>query len=396
MKKKVLIFSTRLPYPPTAGFRKRILKFSEFLSNMGLQVDLSFIHSDSLDNQLIKKVKKLYDNIFPFYLTNFQKISGMSKAVFKNEPLQSHLYYSGRIAQKLSEIISKNHYNLILWNHIRAHEYRKHIFNDFSVHLIDYHDSLAYHYLIGNNKIGNFLWKSIYKMEGKRLLEYEKNILNDYKMAFITSVIDKYFIEPDDNKIKIIPMGVSRALLGMENDESDENIITFIGKMDYLPNVDAVVYFTKEILPEIDYDVKLYIIGTNPNKAVLNLQKKYSNVFVTGYIENPYKLMARSKIVIAPIRIGAGIQNKILEGMALGKPVVTFKERIKAFENIKNFQDVFAVNSSEEFVEAINSLLKNKTLRLEIGKNARNYIKENYTWKKIENKFRNYIYEVIE
>ncbi|OOC44217.1 hypothetical protein [Thermosipho sp. 1074] len=123
------------------------------------------MYSDSLDNQLIKKVRKLYDNIFPLYLTDFQKISEISKVVFENEPLQSYLYYSERIAQELSEIISKNHYNLILWNHIRAHEYRKHIFNDFAIHLIDYHDSLAYHYLSGNNKISNFLWKSIYKFE---------------------------------------------------------------------------------------------------------------------------------------------------------------------------------------------------------------------------------------
>lgn len=93
--------------------------------------------------------------------------------------------------------------------------------------------------------------------------------------------------------------------------------------------------------------------------------------------------------MIAPIRIGGGIQNKILEGMALGKVVITFLDRIKPFENIINNQDIIGVNNTKEYIDILNSISEEKINYIE--KNAQNYIKNNYTWGKIVEKLKGWI-----
>jgi glycosyltransferase involved in cell wall biosynthesis len=177
--------------------------------------------------------------------------------------------------------------------------------------------------------------------------------------------------------------------LEYDNEERD-NTITFIGKMNYYPNVDAVVHFAKDILPNLeDKNIKFYIIGTNPSKEVLKLQN--DRIVVTGFVEDPYELISKSKLMIAPVRFGGGMQNKILEGMALGKTVITYEERAIPIIGYKNNENLVTVNNTEEFIRELNYYLKRQDLRKKIGQNARKLIEENYTWDVIEKKLINFI-----
>lgn len=170
--------------------------------------------------------------------------------------------------------------------------------------------------------------------------------------------------------------------------------VAFFGKMNYQPNVDAVLFFVKEIMPrakkmtktmaDYDYDkVKFYVVGTNPARKVRRLAGK--DIVVTGYLENPYKVLLKSSLVVLPLRFGAGIQNKVLEAMALGKAVLTSPIGAKGIPDAKNgiHLEVEDPNDPCKFAKKLINLLFDPKKRRDLGKNARDLIIKNYSWEKI-------------
>jgi glycosyltransferase involved in cell wall biosynthesis len=381
VKKRILVISSRIPFPPTAGFRKRIQKFTEFFGENDIEVDLFFLFTDSDDLEHLPAIRGSYRGIYPNALSVAARMRNLLKSIFLGQSLQVNLYYSKKIARNLRRVIKDNSYDLLLWNHVRTAEYARRI-ESAAPQIIDYHDSLGYHYLSSSDKAKG-LWRLVYKYEGKKIEKYEKRILNTYQMALITSEVDKASIDPDCDRIRVIPMGIADDLISRELPEHCEPWISFIGKMDYYPNVDAVGYFAKEVFPHLGSNLIFKIVGTNPSAKVLALSKNNPRIEVTGFVEDPFEILQRSMLVVAPIRIGGGIQNKILEGMALGKPVVTFPERIAPMTDIRDGKDVVSVSNTAEFIEKTNMLLNNQALREEIGINARRYIASHFTWNQI-------------
>ncbi len=171
-------------------------------------------------------------------------------------------------------------------------------------------------------------------------------------------------------------------------DIADSKNLIFTGDMSFFQNVDACVYFVKNIYPKIKKevkDVKFYIVGRNPSKDVLKLAKEDTSITVTGFVENIYEYLKNSNIFVAPIRTGLGIRNKILEALACGLPVVATKHSYEGIEVIDNYNAVIADNPNE-FAQKTVRLLNNPERREELGLNARKIIEEKYQWKNIVKK----------
>ena len=231
-------------------------------------------------------------------------------------------------------------------------------------------------------------------------------IFGNFDKVLISSPFDKKFLEkgvesPLDNLI-VIPNGVKeevfKYLSTKELKSSEGNWISFFGKMDYQPNEDAVLWFLKEVFPEIlakSHELKFYIIGINPTKKVKRLES--DNIKVTGYLKNPYEILRKSKLIIIPLRFGAGIQNKILEAMALGKAIITSPigaQGIKEAKSGEHFEVVKSANP-EIWAEKINSLILDNQKKNNLGKKARLLIEENYRWEKIGQQLLRIIDELI-
>jgi len=153
--------------------------------------------------------------------------------------------------------------------------------------------------------------------------------------------------------------------------------------MDYYANVDGVVWFTKEILPLIKKqipEIRFYIVGSNPTKEVLSLSDN-NDVTVTGYVPDSREYLNKATVVVVPLRIARGIQNKILEAMAMGIPVVATPQ---AFEGIeaKPGRDLILGEDVEKVAEGVIKLIKKVSLRKSLGDNARRIIEKNYCWAK--------------
>jgi glycosyltransferase involved in cell wall biosynthesis len=161
--------------------------------------------------------------------------------------------------------------------------------------------------------------------------------------------------------------------------------IGFLGKMNYEPNITAVAFFCDEIFPELKKQFQhcsFFIIGISPAKKVKKLTNCNNNIHVTGFIENPYNELYSCNLVVAPMISGAGIQNKILEAMYIGKCVVTTTIGAEGLVNLKG-DELIICDSPANIIQQISYLLKNQSLIKEIGEKAKRYVYDNYSYEVI-------------
>jgi glycosyltransferase involved in cell wall biosynthesis len=151
--------------------------------------------------------------------------------------------------------------------------------------------------------------------------------------------------------------------------------------MNYPPNIAAAIFLVEEILPKLLSqfpNITVLIAGANPSSDVQNLASE--NVTVSGWMNDIREAYCESRVFVAPMFIGAGMQNKILEAMSSGLPVVTTSLAAEAFKE-KDLSKVIEANSSFEFAKAIQYYLLNETTQEEDGKKNRIYVEEKYSWK---------------
>lgn len=381
--KKILMIYSKIPWPLVGGDRMRVYYLGKILATK-YKVDLLCINEGRENPETIEELKKFFHQVFVF---SFPKISFFINAFlgfFSKKPLQVHCYYF----KKIQKWINKNigNYDIVFCNHIRTTEYVK----NFNIKkIIDFHDALSKNYK-SVIKIASGFKKIIYFIENKRLLNYELEILKKFELALITSLVDRSYIlnnyQGRDKDILIVPMGVKEELLERKFNGKEENWLTFLGAMTYTPNEDAVLYFTKKVFPKIQRkitNINFYIIG-GTTKKILAL-KRNPGIIVTELLNDPYYYLLRSKIVVAPVRQGTGIQNKVLEGMALGKTVVTTPVGASGIPEAKNGEHFIVINpqNPDEMANKIIALIESKEERKRIGDNAKKLILENYTWETI-------------
>ncbi len=246
------------------------------------------------------------------------------------------------------------------------------------------------------------MWRFIYPIENRRALTYELKMLREFDKAFITSPFDKAYLDensghPNDNLI-VIPNGVKEELFTKINrfGGKEEDWLVFLGKMDYGPNVDAVTYFAREIFPLVrkEVDVKFFIVGTSPTKEILEL-RKMDGIEVTGFVEDPYEYLERTKVVVVPLRFSAGIQNKVLEAMVLKKTVVATTKAARGIEGEDGKHFIIA-DGEEERAAKVLGLLADEPRRREIGGNASQLVEETYSWNVVGKKLLEEIDKVLD
>ena len=376
---KILILSYRFPYPLIDGSRIRIYNVGKILAEK-YQVDLLAINEGDVANEDIRETKKIFNKVVLFSFNSVLFKMNTLKGLFSKDSLQIYYHHFNEVQKWVDQ--HYNEYDLIFCIHIRMTKYLRNINN--IPRVIDFIDATSINYKEAQNN-SKGMWKFIYPLENKRSLSYEIKILKEYDKAFITSPFDRNYLldntEVPDNKLIVIPNGVKETLLFRKNKFKEENWIVFLGKMNTAPNIDAVIYFANKIFPLIiknRNDIKFIIVGSSPTKEVLKLGRR-KNIEVTGFVEDPYKYLEKAKIIIAPLRFSAGIQNKILEPMALGKIVVTTSKGARGIsgEDEKHF---IVVDGEKEMAKKILDLISDKQKRKEIGNNARELIKEKYRW----------------
>jgi len=156
----------------------------------------------------------------------------------------------------------------------------------------------------------------------------------------------------------------------------------FYGKMSYHANITAALHLANQVMPLVwaqRASVRLVVAGSQPSPAVRKLAETYPQVEVTGYLSDLRAPLRKASLAVAPLLYGAGIQNKVLEAMACGTPVVASPLAISALQ-VQPGQDCLVANSLQTFAEAILDLLNNPALRERVSAAGRRYVETHHDW----------------
>ena len=214
------------------------------------------------------------------------------------------------------------------------------------------------------------------------MARYEAGIFNRFDHKTIITEVDRSLIpHPDRDDIVVVPNGVDFERFSCHGERKEYDLI-FSGNMGYAPNVDAALFLAENILPELlpDFpDLKLVLCGASPSPRVLALQGEH--VLVTGWVDSMAEWYAKSKVFVAPMRMGTGLQNKLLEAMAMSLPCVTSPLAAKPLMEAGQHHAVLTCETAGQFADTLRRLLQDAEYSQEVATAGNQYVRQYYDWK---------------
>jgi glycosyltransferase involved in cell wall biosynthesis len=298
----------------------------------------------------------------------------------KVEPFQIGYFYQTWIQRKIDKLLLRIRPDALYSQLIRTTEYVKNYHS--CPKTLDYMDALSK----GMDRRAEKSWgikKWIFKREGRLLAEYERKIFDYFEFHTIISKQDReYIFHSNKNSIVLIANGVDERFFNIHTTSKKCDIL-FTGNMSYAPNVEAALFLVNEILPllKIDFpNLTCTIAGAEPAPEVRQLASK--NVHITGWVNDIRDSYAAAKIFVAPMQIGTGLQNKLLEAMACGLPCVTSELANNALLAEAN-REILIAKTANEFAKQIKKLLLDTSFKDNLAANGQFFVKSNYKWEAI-------------
>ncbi len=381
---KILFIANRFPYPPFRGDKLKIFNLATQLSKKHELHLITFAESNK-DFDYIDDLKAIFKTIEVVKLPKWKSVLNVGIGLLGNLPLQVNYFKSTKFEKALSKILDNDKFDAVHVQHLRMAQYA--IRKKDLKRILDLPDAFSLYWQRRKNINRNIFVKLLDAIESRRVYRYEKFILNQFNLNLVCSEEDRKFLikEHGNENIKVLPNGVdTQKFRPLNHDYSHANTLLFTGNMDYAPNVDSVVYFAEEIFPLIKKEhphVKFIIAGQRPIDKVLALANT-DDIEVTGFIPELQTMYNAASIVVAPLRFGAGTQNKVLEAMAMGIPVVCSNIGFEGL-GIVDGEGAFMRTDTIGFVEKVNQLLSSASSREATGKAGSHAILNNFSWEKI-------------
>lgn len=379
-----------MPFPPFRGDKLKIYNLAKELSKAH-ELELITIAESKQDIEYVKDLKVFFKSVEYIYVPKWKSYFNVLLTIFSKNPFQVGYFNSKAFKNKLKDKLNHFNYDAIHVQHLRMSQFiPKKIRNKA---ILDLPDAFSMYWKRRYDKESNFFLKQFNRIEHLRLARFEKEIIPDFYKTLVCSKEDQQYLEESTNSsINLLQNGVD-----VESFYPDKNVvfepyrILFTGNMDYAPNIDAVEYFTQEVFPDIlkEYPKSQFIIaGQRPVSKVKALASE--NIQVLGFIENLANEYRKAHLVVSPLRIGAGTQNKVLESLACGVPVVSTYVGYAGLELPDTVSGVLPSNNSDEFISNVIKILSSNEIRNQLSDKGRKHILNNFSWNGISQKLENY------
>ncbi|NIA29603.1 MAG: TIGR03087 family PEP-CTERM/XrtA system glycosyltransferase, partial [Actinobacteria bacterium] len=328
---RILFLAHRIPFPPEKGDKIRSYNVLKYLAERH-QVTLLCPIDQKDDLKYVDKLDSILHRTTFAYLSPVQRKLGMLINLFSGKPLSVANFWSASLKKQLDELVSTEKFDAIYVFSSTMAEYVWDV--DVPVKIIDFCDLDSAKFLQFSQS-ACFFSRRLYKTEAARLLAFEQRAAAHFDHILFISSAEKELFDSNGftHKLSVMSNGVDLDQYFGEKLPAKKNAanrsaahIAFTGMMDYLPNVDAVLWFCKNVLPLLRKQkpgLIFYIFGKNPVAKVRALHHPDEGIIVTGYVKDIKASLAGSDVFVAPIRIARGMQTKILEAMACGTPVVS-------------------------------------------------------------------------
>lgn len=380
---RIFILLPRIPYPLEKGDKLRAYHQIRQLSKQNELVLCALNDNGKVDEQQAFQALQPYCTSINFIKLSKPRILwGMVRAFFKGLPLQCGYFYNRKAARKVDALLAKHQPDLLFGQLVRVAEYLR--YKDLPK-AIDYQDVFSYG-MKRRRDIASWITKPVFNMEYKRLCRYEAAVFDQFDVKAIISKPDRDLIpHPKKDEILIIPNGVDHDYFKPQQQAKKYDIV-FTGNMSYAPNVNAVEYLAGEIMPlvwKIQPGATLYIAGATPDPKVKKAAS--DRIIVSGWLDDIRDAYAQSRVFIAPMRIGTGLQNKLLEAMSMGLPAIT-TPLANASLGAAPGKEILVGNSAEELAQHILTLLTDSPKAERIAQAGFDFTHRVYDWGKATEK----------
>ncbi len=390
-KQPILFICHRIPFPPNKGDKITTFNLMKFLSER-YDLYLGCFIDDEFDLQYKDDVSAFCKEAYFVDITMRKQASSGIRSLLTKKPVSISHYTSPEMQNWVDSVIQENDINNLfayssgMAQFIESSDYKN---KNRVLDMADIDSDKWRQY--AENKPFYSAW--IYNRECQLLEKYEQRLLSEFSaLTLITDEERDLFktMSPEQHHTKIITLsnGVDTEYFNPEAsyDYTDkpndgEQLLCFTGAMDYWANADAVVWFCEHVWPAIhNYNNKLkfYIVGGNPTEQVKKLGSS-NGIVVTGRVVDVRPYVAQSLMCVAPLRIARGVQNKVLEAMAMAKPVVMTAMAQEGIQ-VSGEQHHLVTDDPQPMIQAIIKLLENNDLSDKLGTENRNWIVEQYSW----------------
>ena len=380
---KIFVLLPRIPYPLEKGDKLRAFNQIKQLSKRNEIVLCALNDSPKVDEQDAFRALQPYCQSINFIrISKLQILLGLVRAFLKGLPMQCGYFYNHRAAKRINSLIVKHKPDILYGQLLRTAEYIRH--KDIPK-AIDYQDIFSYGMKRRAN-IASFITRPVFNMEYRRLKRFEAITFDQFDVRSIISEPDRaLFPHEKRNEILIIPNGVDHDFFKPQEREKKYDLV-FTGNMSYPPNVNAVEYLANDIMPIVWKtlpETTLYIAGATPDPKVKKAASE--RIIVSGWLDDIRDAYAQSRVFIAPMRIGTGLQNKLLEAMSMRLPAIT-SPLANASLGAKPNEEILIGNNAEEMAQNIITLLTDKEKAERLAQAGYDFTNRVYDWGKATEK----------
>ncbi len=376
----ILFACHRFPYPPNRGGKIRPFNMIRHLGRKHTVVVVSLAHSDQ-ELQEGAGLKDYCAEIIAEVVPSAVRWRQALTALFTPRPSSLAYFESTRLARRVKQAWAKRKFDLALVHCAFAAQYVAGLrggrrildFGDLdSGKYFDYASQRSFPLSLG------------YGFDARKLRRHEREVALQFDRCAVTTPgeLEEYRALDVSVPCTVIPNGVDLAYFRRRPEiPARSRSIVFLGRMDYFPNVDGICSFAREIFPLVRLrlsDATLRIVGSNPIRRVRNLAR-LPGVSVTGQVPDVRPYLDDAGVAVVPLRIARGTQNKILECMAVGVPVVSTPEAARGIQAVPG-KHLLVANGKAAFAETVAKVLQNPGLQKDLSDAGRLQIETAYTW----------------
>ncbi len=389
---RILLLSHRIPFPPNKGDKIRSFNMLRHLAARH-EVDVASLIDDENDLKFADDVRRFAGQFEYADISRRRRALSALRAIPRGGSITVAHFYADELQRKIDAMIATRGYEAILCFSSPMAEY---VFRSSHVdgalrsvrRLMDLIDVDSYKWAqYAEQGRAPIAWA--YSYEARRLAAYEERIARTFDHVFVVSEQERRLLPPlvPSERVSSIGNGVDldyfapSPAVPVHSGASNQPSLVFTGVMDYWPNVDGVRWFVESVFPRVQRAIPkatFEIVGSRPLPEVRKLAEK-PGVTVTGFVPDVRAHVHSAGVCVVPLRVARGIQNKLLEAMAMGKAVVSTPQ---AFEGVKAQagEDLLVAADEHRFAEAVVALLSEPARAARMGERARACMERHYSW----------------
>jgi glycosyltransferase involved in cell wall biosynthesis len=385
MMKTILLISRCPPYPLHLGDRLIIWHVARELRQRGYVIDLLAFANRPEDHHEIDPYRANFRHITLIDEPRRSQASYLKRMLLPGSrfPVKAAQSWSPPMWDAIAQHVRQNHYDLAhLFGGVQVYEYR-HAIGDLPAIIVPYESySLYLRRVLATN--GGLLAQVQYQFAHS----FESFMFTPYARTVVVSDKDRdelLHINPALN-VDVIPNGIDLDYFQQQTIEREPATLLFTGNYEYAPNVDAALRLAREILPQVQAqspEAKLWLVGNAPTPEMQTLAS--DSITVTGRVPDVRPYLTQATAFISPLRLGAGIKNKVLEALAMGCPLIATPLSVDGIAVTPGADALVADDNA--LVEQIIKLLRDTDLQQNLSTNGRKLIEAQYSWSHVADRY---------